>query len=136
MQIRPYTPSDREKVLRLREAHGKEYVFPDPDDRLNIGYFLLEDDDGELLGASVARLTVEGFVLINKRRGTPQDRWSWVRAVIEAGTRWAYNTGLGEHHFWVHPKLRSFARRMAGIPGVHSEHRHSFTVDLKERYTG
>jgi hypothetical protein len=53
VRIRAYTPSDREKVLRLREAHGKGYVFPDPDDRLNIGYFLLEDDDGDYYITSV-----------------------------------------------------------------------------------
>jgi len=132
--MRPYTPADRERVLELREAHGEEFLFPDPDDPLNLAYFLLEDDDGTLLGASVGRLTVESFILVNHSRGTPNDRWEWVRALCEEGARWAHNTGLGEQHFWVHPRLRSFARRVAGIPGVHSEHRHSFTVNLKERY--
>ena len=136
MRIRPYEPSDRERVLELRRAHGEEFVFPDPEDSLNPYWLILEDDDGVFLGAVAGRVTLEGFVLVNHQRGTAHERWGWVRSLVEVGNRWAYNMGLGELHFWVHPRLRSFARRMAGIPGCQPDHRHSFTVKLKERYAG
>lgn len=134
MKVRPYESSDRERVLELHQAHGAHFLFPDPDDRLNAIYLLLEDDDGTLLGAIVGRLTVEASLMLNRQQGAPTDRWAWARHLYEAGSRAAYNLGLGEEHFWVPAELRSYARRLASVPGFLEEKRHSFTVDLKSRY--
>lgn len=136
MRVRPYEPADRERVLELRAKHGDQFVFADPDDPLNRIYLLLEAEDGELLGAIAGRVTVEAFLMLNKARGCPKLRWEWARQLFEAGSRMAYNMGFGEQHFWVHQRLRSFARRLADIPGFIHEQRHSFTVNLKERYLG
>lgn len=137
MRVRPYDPAvDREKVLALRRAHGERFVFADPDDPLNSIYVLLEGDDGELLAAGVGRVTAEMILLVNHERGTPSERWDWTRMMTEETVREGYNRGLGEMHCWVRPELRSFARRVGTIPGVETEARHSFTMDLKKRYLG
>jgi len=134
MRIRPYEPRDRERLLELQHKHGDEYVFPDPADPLNAYVNLLEADDGALLGAVVGRVTLEGFLLLNRTTGTPSQRWGWARSLYEAGFRTAYNLGVGELHFWVPSRLRSYVRRLAEVAGLRREDRPSFTVRLKERY--
>ena len=135
MRLRAYQPGDRDKVLELQRAHGDHFRHHDPDDPATVLPILLEDEDGALLGGIYARVTLEGFLLLNNERGSRLKRWRWAQTLFEALCRSAYNMGLTDGHFWIRPELDTFAKLVESGLGVEREKRYSYTINLSERYS-
>ena len=71
MLVREYTPADLDALRRMHASQGFDYAFPDLADPIFISKLVVEDDDGRAVMASLARLTCEMYLLID--RGDPAD---------------------------------------------------------------
>jgi len=68
--IREYTPADLEALRRMHASQGFDYPFPDLSDPIFISKLVVEDDEGRSVMASLARLTCEMYLLMD-REGDP-----------------------------------------------------------------
>ena len=66
MRIRPYTESDLDALRRMHASQGFVYPFPDLSDPIFISKLVVEDDDGRPVMASLARLTCEMYLLVDR----------------------------------------------------------------------
>jgi len=66
LRIRAYTESDLEALRRMHASQGFAYPFPDLSDPIFISKLVVEDDDGRPVMASLARLTCEMYLLIDR----------------------------------------------------------------------
>ena len=66
MLIREYTPADLDALRRMHASQGFDYAFPNLDDPIFISKLILEDDSGRPVMASLARLTCEMYLLIDR----------------------------------------------------------------------
>jgi hypothetical protein len=67
MLIREYTPADLDALRRMHASQGFDYPFPDLADPIFISKLVVEDDDGRPVMASLARLTCEMYLLVDRR---------------------------------------------------------------------
>jgi len=70
MLIREYTPADLDALRRMHASQGFDYPFPDLSDPIFISKLIVEDDDGRPVMASLARLTCEMYLLIDREGDT------------------------------------------------------------------
>jgi len=68
--IREYTPADLEALRRMHASQGFDYPFPDLSDPIFISKLVVEDDDGRPVMASLARLTCEMYLLVDREGDT------------------------------------------------------------------
>lgn len=68
MLIREYTPADLDALRRMHASQGFDYAFPNLSDPIFISKLILEDDSGRPVMASLARLTCEMYLLIDRDR--------------------------------------------------------------------
>ena len=66
VRIREYTPADLDALRRMHASQGFDYPFPDLSDPIFISKLIVEDDDGRPVMASLARLTCEMYLLIDR----------------------------------------------------------------------
>ncbi len=66
MLIREYKQSDLEALRRMHASQGFDYPFPDLDDPIFVSKLVLEGDDGRPAMASLARLTCEMYLLMDR----------------------------------------------------------------------
>ncbi len=66
MLIREYTPADLDALRRMHASQNFDYAFPNLDDPIFISKLILEDDSGHPVMASLARLTCEMYLLIDR----------------------------------------------------------------------
>jgi len=66
MRIREYTEADLDSLRRLHAQQGFDYAFPDLRDPIFVSKLVLEDDAGQVAMASLARLTCEMYLLLNR----------------------------------------------------------------------
>jgi hypothetical protein len=66
MLIREYTPADLDALRRMHASQGFDYAFPNLDDPIFISKLIVEDDAGRPVMASLARLTCEMYLLIDR----------------------------------------------------------------------
>jgi len=64
--IREYTPADLDALRRMHASQGFDYPFPDLSDPIFISKLIVEDDDGRPVMASLARLTCEMYLLMDR----------------------------------------------------------------------
>jgi hypothetical protein len=71
--IRPFTDADLDALHRAHASQGFDYAFPDLRDPIFVSELVLEDDAGQLVMASLARLTCEMYLLMNRggEKATP-----------------------------------------------------------------
>jgi hypothetical protein len=78
--IRPYTDDDFDALPRAHAGPGFAYPFPDLRDPIFVSKLVLEGDAGQVVMASLARLTGEMYLLMNRNAesakavGKPQER--------------------------------------------------------------
>lgn len=68
MLVRPYTESDLDTLRRMHASQGFDYPFPDLADPIFVSKLIVEDDHGRPAMASLARLTCEMYLLIDRSR--------------------------------------------------------------------
>ena len=66
MLIREYTEADLDALRRMHARQGFDYPFPDLADPIFISKLVVEDDAGRAVIASLARLTCEMYLLVDR----------------------------------------------------------------------
>ena len=117
MLIREYTPADLDALRRMHASQGFEYAFPDLADPIFVSKLVVEDDTGKLALASLARLTCEMYLLVDRGAGAPPAvRWSQLLALHSAGERDLAARGLDDAHAWLPPAIaKRFGRRLSAL---------------------
>jgi hypothetical protein len=70
MLVREYTPADLDALRRMHARQGFDYAFPDIADPIFVSKLVVEDDDGRAVMASLARLTCEMYLLVDREDGS------------------------------------------------------------------
>jgi hypothetical protein len=128
MRIREYTQADLEPLRRMHARQGFDYVFPDLRDPIFVSKLVLEDDAGEVAMASLARLTCEMYLLMNrdgensKAAGNPQERYARLLALHQAGEQDLLARGLDDAHAWLPPPVaKRFGRRLTALGWIRDD---------------
>lgn len=116
MIIREYKESDLLALRAMHASQGFDYPFPDLADPIFISKLVLEDDSNQPVMASLARLTCEMYLLMDRdknRAGDPQRRYERLIALHAAGERDLFARGLDDAHAWLPPSIaKRFGRRL------------------------
>lgn len=115
-RVRPYDEKDFAALVRMHERQGFSYPFPylGPKDAF-ANKMVVEDDDGNVVMAILARLTAEAFLLMDNE-GRPRQRWDRFRRLHQAMEVALWLQGLDDVHCWVPPSIaRSFGRRLESL---------------------
>jgi hypothetical protein len=117
MLIREYTPADLHALRQMHSSQGFDYAFPDLADPIFVSKLVMEGDDGRVAMASLARLTCEIYLLVDRDSSAkPAVRWSQLRALHTAGERDLLARGLDDAHAWLPPPIaKRFGRRLASL---------------------
>jgi hypothetical protein len=128
MRIREYTEADLEPLKRMHAQQGFDYAFPDLRDPIFVSKLVLEDDAGRVVMASLARLTCEMYLLMDrngegaKGAGKPQERYARLLALHHAGEQDLLARGLDDAHAWLPPPIaQRFGRRLAALGWVRDD---------------
>ncbi len=128
MLVREYTESDLGALRAMHASQGFDYPFPDLADPIFVSKLVLEDDFGKPAMASLARLTCEMYLLIDRGHVTetlpttsaswanPHQRYEWLLALHVAGGQDLLARGLDDAHAWLPPSVaRRFGRRLEAL---------------------
>ncbi len=128
MRIREYTETDLEPLRRMHARQGFDYAFPDLRDPILVSKLVLEDDVGQVVMASLARLTCEMYLLMNrdaesaKAAGNPRERYARLLALLKAGEQDLLARGLDDAHAWLPPPIaKRFGRRLTALGWVRDD---------------
>jgi hypothetical protein len=149
MLVREYTDADLDALLRMRARQGFNYAFPDLADPIFVSKLVVEDDDGYAVMASLARLTCEMYLLVDRdygdrsggtngedagggpaRRspqgaggvGNPRERYAHLVALHRAGEQDLLARGLEDAHAWLPPPIaRRFGRRLESLGWIRDD---------------
>jgi hypothetical protein len=125
MNIREYVPSDLAALQRMHASQGFDYAFPDLQDPIFVSKLVLEDREGRPVMASLARLTCEMYLLIDResRDGcSPQERYAQLVALQDVGQRDLIARGLDDAHAWLPPRIAGrFGRRLTALGWVRDD---------------
>jgi hypothetical protein len=64
--VREYTDADLDTLRRMHARQGFDYAFPDLADPIFVSKLVVEDDAGRVAMASLARLTCEMYLLVDR----------------------------------------------------------------------
>jgi hypothetical protein len=125
MKIREYDDADLAALRRMHASQGFAYPFPYLRDPIFISKLVLEDNAGRPAMASLARLTCEIYLLVDrdaKRDGkvadatSPRERYAQLLALHDAGSRDLIARGLNDAHAWLPPHIaKRFGRRLTAL---------------------
>jgi hypothetical protein len=125
MKIREYDDADLAALRRMHASQGFAYPFPDLRDPIFISKLVLEDNAGRPAMASLARLTCEIYLLVDrdaKRDGkvadatSSRERYAQLLALHDAGERDLIARGLNDAHAWLPPHIaKRFGRRLTAL---------------------
>lgn len=69
-----------------------------------------------VVGAALLRLTAEAYLLLDRKSGTPRERWQRLLALHAATERDAWQRGLEDVHAWLPPPIAAkFGKRLARL---------------------
>ena len=139
MRIREYTESDLDTLRRMHARQGFDYAFPDLSDPIFVSKLIVEDG-GRAVIASLARLTCEMYLLVdrdgdadrdgdragagNQRMKTSgaQERYARLLALQRAGEQDLLARGLEDAHAWLPPPIaKRFGRRLESLGWVRDD---------------
>ena len=135
MLVREYTSADLDALRRMHARQGFDYAFPDLADPIFVSKLIVEDDDGRAVMASLARLTCEIYLLMDRGDGegvarrspsgdaaNPRERYARLLALHAAGERDLLARGLDDAHAWLPPPIaRKFGRRLESLGWVRDD---------------
>jgi hypothetical protein len=133
--VREYTSGDLDALRRMHARQGFDYAFPDLADPIFVSKLVVEDDNGRAVMASLARLTCEMYLLMDRsdgeglaRRspsgegGNPHERYARLLALHAAGERDLLSRGLDDAHAWLPPPIaKKFGRRLESLGWVRDD---------------
>jgi len=134
MLVREYTKSDLDTLRAMHTSQSFDYPFPDLTDPIFVSKLVLQDDSGKPVMASLARLTCEMYLLIDRAhvteglpatgalRANPRRRYEWLLALHSAGERDLLARGLDDAHAWLPPSIaKGFGRRLEALGWVRDD---------------
>ena len=134
MRVREYTDADLAALRRMHARQGFDYPFPDLADPIFVSKLVVENDSGRAVMASLARLTCEMYLLVDRseretRRGgnrlaksAPRERFAQILALHGAVERDLLSRGLEDAHAWLPPTIaRRFGRRLESFGWVRDD---------------
>jgi len=138
--VREYKESDLDALRRMHASQGFDYPIPDIDDPIFVSKLVLEDDSGCAAMASLARLTCEMYLLVDRdaerakqnsggklshstcSRAQARQRYDWLLALHAAGERDLFARGLDDAHAWLPPPIaRRFGRRLEALGWIRDD---------------
>lgn len=106
----------------MHERQGFDYAFPDLADPIFISKLVVEDSSGCPVMASLARLTCEMYLLADRVRQTPRERFESLLALHRTGEQDLRARGLDDVHAWLPPPVaRRFGRRLETLGWVRDD---------------
>lgn len=142
MKIREYQPEDLDALRSIHAAQGFAYSLPELTNPLFVTKLVLAEDAGDtqqtedgvlqcaairsanekIVGAALLRLTAEAYLLLDPRKGSPQERWRSLLALHSAAERDAWQRGIEDVHAWLPPSIaRKFGKRMEKLGWVRDD---------------
>ena len=128
MRIREYTEADLEPLRRMHARQGFDYAFPDLRDPIFVSKLVLEDDAGRAVMASLARLTCEMYLLMDRDASesssevSPRERFARLLSLHQAGEQDLLARGLDDAHAWLPPPIaKRFGRRLAALGWIRDD---------------
>jgi hypothetical protein len=126
--IRPYTDADLDALRRAHVSQGFDYPFPDLRDPIFVSKLVLEDDAGQVAMASLARLTCEMYLLMDRdaektsAAGNPRERFARLLGLHNATEQDLLARGLDDAHAWLPPPIaQRFGRRLTALGWVRDD---------------
>ena len=108
-------------VARLKLMHSEQawpYDFPDLDDAEFVVKRAVHDEDGNVVGAVIARKTVELYFLGDPQWRTPRWRLEALKLLHEGVRLELRKLGYSDGHCWIPPQVeKSFGRRLVNTFG-------------------
>lgn len=122
MRIREYTEGDLEALRKMHARQKFDYAFPDLGDPLFLSKLVVDDEAGQPVMASLARLTCEMYFLLDPEAGTPHDRYERMLALHATGERDLLARGLEDAHAWLPPSIaKRFGRRLTALGWIRDD---------------
>jgi len=116
MKIREAHADDKDALLALHRGMGHSYSLPDTDSPLFVSKWMLTTDEGVPAQAILGRLTVESYFLMDKRIGSPEQRWQWFQDLHKISAQHGRALGLQDVHCWLPPSVAErFGKRLMSI---------------------
>jgi hypothetical protein len=120
--VREYTEADLDALRRMHARQGFDYAFPDIADPIFVSKLVVEDESGRAVMASLARLTCEMYLLVDREdhggpgAGKPHERYAHLLQLHRAGERDLLARGLDDAHAWLPPPIaKRFGRRLESL---------------------
>lgn len=130
MLVREYTSADLDALRRMHAHQGFDYAFPDLADPIFVSKLVVENADGDLVMASLARLTCEMYLLVGPegegncalKKSGARERYEHLLALHRAGERDLLARGLDDAHAWLPPPIaRGFGRRLESLGWIRDD---------------
>ena len=140
MLVREYTPADLDALRRIHARQGFDYGFPDLADPIFVSKLVVEDNDGRAVMASLARLTCEMYLLVDRGESetgsarNPPERYARLLALHRAGERDLLARGLEDAHAWLPPPIaRRFGHRLESLGWIRDDTWTPYCRRLRDR---
>ena len=122
MLIRAYTPDDLQALKRMHASQGFDYALPDLKDPIFVSKLVVEDESGQPVMASLARLSCEMYLLMDPAAGSPRERYTRLVELQRAGRNDLLARGLDDAHAWLPPSIaKRFGRRLESLGWVRDD---------------
>ena len=128
MLVREYTPADLDALRRMHARQGFDYGFPDLADPIFVSKLVVDDNDGRAVMASLARLTCEMYLLVDReesemgRAGNPRERYTRLLTLHRACECDLLARGLDDAHAWLPPPIaRRFGQRLEALGWIRDD---------------
>jgi hypothetical protein len=149
VRIREYSEADLNILRRIHSSQAFDYPFPDLQDPIFVSKLVLEDDAGRVAMASLARLTCEMYLLVERGivpkdecaadSGTArrteggglgrsavvrdgQERYAQMLALHAACEEDLLARGLDDAHAWLPPTIaKRFGRRLEALGWIRDD---------------
>ena len=123
MLVREYTPSDFDALRRMHASQGFDYTFPNLADPIFVSKLVVENTNGRVVMASLARLTCEMYLMLDREgegnsgadKSGARERYLRLLALHRAGEHDLLAHGLDDAHAWLPPIARRFGRRLESL---------------------